>query len=193
MLVMGCLLGNLSPLSAAGQEPITHYQVLFSPDDSVASELISLIEKEDKSIKIAIYSLTHRGISKALMEAHARGVDVEIIVDPSSVKTNSPARKMGEINLPVFVWNPRVASKDSKGEKKVKRRKALMHDKFCILGDNKVWTGSFNFTFQAASNRENVLILESAEVASRYLKEFERLKELGGVPLEKHLAEGKLP
>jgi phosphatidylserine/phosphatidylglycerophosphate/cardiolipin synthase-like enzyme len=175
------------PLSAA-QEPITRYQVLFSPEDSVATELIALIEKEKKSIKAAIYCLTHYAIANALMDAHVRGVDVQVIVDPTSVKTRSAARRMGNANLPIFVWNPPTTYHISKSGKRTKQRKALMHDKFCVLGDRMVWTGSFNFSIQAASNSENVLILESAEIASRYLKEFERLKRTHCCPFREYLA-----
>jgi phosphatidylserine/phosphatidylglycerophosphate/cardiolipin synthase-like enzyme len=184
-------LSFLLPLSAA-QEPITRYQVLFSPEDSVATELISLIEKENKSIKAAIYCLTHYGIANALMDAHVRGVDVQIIVDPTSIKARSAARRMGNANLSVFVWNPPATYHVSKNGKRAKQRKSLMHDKFCVLGDRKVWTGSFNFSIQAASNSENVLILESSEVASRYLKEFERLKQAYCSPIKVYLAEKNL-
>jgi phosphatidylserine/phosphatidylglycerophosphate/cardiolipin synthase-like enzyme len=64
-----------------------------------------------------------------------------------------------------------------------------MHDKFCVLGESKVWTGSFNFTFEATrANRENVVVLESAQIARCYLEEFERLKNAGCVPLKEYLA-----
>ena len=73
-----------------------------------------------------------------------------------------------------------VESRRGHHGKKTKKRRSLMHDKFCVLGDNRVWTGSFNFTAEAANaNQENVILLENEEIASRYLKEFERLKKEG--------------
>jgi phosphatidylserine/phosphatidylglycerophosphate/cardiolipin synthase-like enzyme len=167
------------------KDPVAHYKILFSPDGQVADELIALIKKENKSIKAAVYCLMHRGISKALIDAHKRGVDVEVIVDPYSVKSRAPVKTMQAASLPVFVWNPPEVIRVNRKGKSVKQKKPLMHDKFCVLGDSKVWTGSFNFTFQASSaNRENVVLLESKEAASQYLKEFERLKKSGCVPLK---------
>jgi len=173
-----------TPFLVAECEPIANYQVLFSPDEAVAEELISLIDKETKSIKAAVYTLMHRGIAKALVNAHKRGVHVEVIVDPHSVRARSPVKKMGSSSLPVFVWNPDISKEQ--GEKQA--RVPLMHDKFCVFGNNRVWTGSFNFTFQASNyNRENVLILENAQVAQRYLEEFEKVKQAGCISLKEYL------
>lgn len=162
------------------KEPIANYQVLFSPEDHVADQLIALIEKEQKSIKAAVYCLMHRGIVNALIKAYERGVQVEVIVDPYSIKPRSPVKKMHEAKLPLFVWNPSMPTIQTKSGRKVKKRRPLMHDKFCVLGDKRVWTGSFNFTFEATNaNRENVIILESREIALLYLEEFEHLKKEG--------------
>jgi phosphatidylserine/phosphatidylglycerophosphate/cardiolipin synthase-like enzyme len=177
---------SLSPLSfAQAKEPITNYEVLFSPHDHVADELIALIGKEKKSVKAAVYCLMHHGIAKALIDAHKRGVRVEVIVDPYSIKARSPVKKMAEANLPVYVWNPQMPVEIRKG-RTIKKRKPLMHDKFCVLGDNRVWTGSFNFTFEAEkNNQENVIVLENTGIADKYLKEFDRLKKAGCVAYEK--------
>ena len=192
-----CLLFSLLILSttslslAEEREPITNYEVLFSPQDHVADELIALIGKEKKSVKTAVYCLMHRGIAKALIDAHKRGVLVEVIVDPYSVKSRSPVKKMAEANLGIYVWNPEMPVEMKEG-KALKKRRPLMHDKFCILGDNRVWTGSFNFTFEAEkANQENVIIVENAEVAQRYLKEFKRLKKSGCVGYEEFVAQKK--
>jgi phosphatidylserine/phosphatidylglycerophosphate/cardiolipin synthase-like enzyme len=174
------------------KEPIANYQVLFSPKDHVADELIGLIEKEQKSIKAAVYCLMHRGIAKALIDAHQRGVHVEVIIDPYSIKSRSPVKKMREANISIFVWNPSVPTIQTKNERKIKKRRPLMHDKFCILGNNLVWTGSFNFTFEAThANRENVIVLENKEIASRYLEEFEHLKREGCQTFSEYLSQLK--
>jgi len=178
----------ISPLIAQEKEPISNYQVLFSPRDHLADELISMIEKERKSIKVAVYCLTHRGIVKALTQAQERGVAIEVIVDPYSLRAKSVLRQMDKVPFPVFVWNPDVQFKQLKNGKTLKKKQPLMHDKFCVLGNDRVWTGSFNFTLDATSvHQENALVVENTTLASSYLAEFERIKKSGCIPLKTYL------
>ena len=108
----------------------------------------------------------HRGVAKALIEAKKRGVDIELIVDPYSVKVRSPLKKMADAQIPIFVWNPPPVVSNNRW----KQQKPLMHEKFCIFGRDTIWTGSFNFTFQAdTANCENVIVLENRGIATQYL------------------------
>jgi hypothetical protein len=81
-LVALAAMPSLFAVKTTGKEPIVNYQVLFSPDDKIADELISLIGMEKRSIKAAVYCLMHRGIANALIDAHERGVNVEVISFP---------------------------------------------------------------------------------------------------------------
>ena len=169
---------------AASLEPITNYRVLFSPQDHLSDQLVECIEKEQERICAAVYCLTHHPVAHALIRAHKRGVKVEVLVDPFSVKSRSPLQKLFDQGISLFVWNPPMDLQ------KPKKKKPLMHDKFCVFGNKKVWTGSFNFTFEGThSNQENAIVLENPEVAARYLKEFERLKTQGGVPYASYTQE----
>ncbi len=56
----------------------------------------------------------------------------------------------------------------------------LMHNKFCVLGDDVVVTGSFNPTYNGEhKNDNNVVVLKSKTLAENYLEEFEDLKAGG--------------
>jgi len=55
---------------------------------------------------MAIYSLTHRAISEALVRAKTRGVEIELIVDPFSVKARSPLVRIAAVGIPIYVWDP---------------------------------------------------------------------------------------
>ncbi|MGW8431227.1 phospholipase D-like domain-containing protein [Curtobacterium citreum] len=63
----------------------------------------------------------------------------------------------------------------------------LMHDKFIVrLHRGKpvaVWTGSFNFTVNAASNIENAVEIHDKTIAAAFLDEFARIASLSE-PLE---------
>ena len=53
----------------------------------------------------------------------------------------------------------------------------FMHNKVIIIDDRIVVTGSYNFSENAESNDENMLILESSRIADVYTQYFDRLFE----------------
>ncbi|MEN9343283.1 MAG: hypothetical protein RLZZ453_70 [Chlamydiota bacterium] len=166
---------------------VSNHRVLFSPEDHLAEELISLIEKERSSIRLAAYYLSHKQVIKALIYAHERGVNVQVVLDPKSLRSEAIIDQMKKLPFPVLVFDPPITYRVLKNGKKVRQRKPLMHDKFCVFGEDRVWTGSFNFTLDASRvNKENALIVESREIASSYLAEFEKIKNLSSRDLSKH-------
>ncbi len=64
-----------------------------------------------------------------------------------------------------------------------------MHDKFAIFGGKLLWTGSFNFTYDAdTSNQENVLLLDDAPAIKAFEEQFTALKRKGSLPYTDYLA-----
>lgn len=55
-------------------------------------------------------------------------------------------------------------------------KEGVMHHKF-IVADAVTWTGSYNFTFQATRNYENILRIDAPEIARLYLQEATELAE----------------
>lgn len=160
-----------SPLWLEAKKEEALCQVYFSPKDHLAERLIDLIEREEKHIQIAAYCLTHRKIAQALIQARGRGVVVELILDPYSLKAGSMSEVV-KAGIPVYIWEP-----TSRSAKNKKFKQALMHDKFCVFGKKIVWTGSYNFTYKAtSSNQENAVVLESAALAGQFSEQFEEIK-----------------
>ncbi len=151
----------------------------FSPDDDVRSILISLIEQEQVSICIAIYSFTDRMIAKALDQARQRGVAIDIVVDPSCLYDRySKIDQLLKDNITILIYNPK--SRKNNG---AKRASGLMHNKFALFGKNNgeksiLWTGSFNFTRSGhLYNQENIIILDDQLVVKKYMQRFEHIKK----------------
>ncbi len=53
----------------------------FSPLRGAAQVVIGFIDRVDRSLDCAIYSLTHDSITDALIRAHKRGVKIRILMD----------------------------------------------------------------------------------------------------------------
>ncbi len=181
--IIGSLASLLMCSAAIGSvhEPITSYEIRFSQADQLIDNFIARIEAEKSSIKIATYSLMDRKIASALIAAHRRGVAVEILVDPFSIKSRGPSKKIAKSELPFYVWCP-------KGPK-FKGAKQTLNDAFCLFGNQTVWAGAFNFTGDVKHNvsSENVIILEQEAVSIEYAKEFERMKKEGSLTYEEFI------
>lgn len=52
-----------------------------------------------------------------------------------------------------------------------------MHNKFAVIDHQIVWTGSYNLTYTAPFNTNNVVVIKDEAVAAAYTHEFE---EMGG-------------
>ncbi len=154
--------------------PTPLIETYFSPKDHVADKLIALIEQETLSIKAAVYCMTHRGIIKALSDAKRRGVDVELIIDPFTIKARAPLRRMVQTGMSVLIWDPQWKQAVDKG----RPREPLMHHKFCIFGSiGAVWTGSFNFTSEASNaNQENALLIKDPQQVMLFEEQFNEIK-----------------
>lgn len=149
-------------------------KALFSPDDNIPQTLIQLIHNEQASIKAAVFSFTDGDIAHALVDAHRRGIDVELITDISG--TRDKFNKIGilqKYGIKVHIYNPKIVTIFNN----------IMHNKFVLFGKNVngkslLWTGSFNFTKSAGmNNQENVLVLDEMHLIECYEKQFNILKE----------------
>lgn len=179
-----------SPIPAQAPSPTT-VRVLFSPDDHPTEELLAMLNHARSKIYAAIYMLTDKHIAQALCDAKHRGVDVQIILDPSSmegVAGKGPFLKQN--NIDVFVFKPPAPKKAKHGhhawhkhshndpEAHAPAKKnpfwhgAIMHNKFALI-DEKVWTGSFNWTISAnQKNEENVIIVDDPKAYKKYFERF---------------------
>ncbi|MCW3479520.1 phospholipase D-like domain-containing protein [Neisseriaceae bacterium JH1-16] len=75
-LVLATLLGAQSFSFAAPS-----VQVGFSPEGSARKLVLNVIGSATKSIQMMGYSFTAPDIMQALVEAHARGVEVRVVID----------------------------------------------------------------------------------------------------------------
>ena len=137
--------------------------VYFSPHGGCTESIIKQIDNAKSEILVQAYSFTSTPIAKSLLEAHKRGVRVEVILDKSQKTQNySSATFLANSKIPTFI--------DS--------NHAIAHNKVMIIDGNTVITGSFNFTKAAESkNAENLLIIKSDEIAKIYIDNWNNHKD----------------
>lgn len=158
--------GEISATSKSLDPSSIIEKVLFSPQDDIGTVLISFIEKESRSIKIAMYLFTDKKIAQALLDAAKRGVQIEVITDPCCLQNKfNKILMLSQERIPVWIYQ----SPDPKGN--------VMHNKFIVFGDGYIWTGSFNATQSAQQrNQENVIVLKDEWLMQTYSDQFEKIK-----------------
>lgn len=133
----------------------------FSPNGGCQEAVIREISKAQKTIDIAMYSFTSREIAQALVEAKGRKLNIRIVFDKGQEKeTYSKGMYLLKYGFDV----------------RYDTGLGLMHNKFAIIDDKVLITGSFNWTASAEErNEENLLILTDQAVIKAYKKRFEYL------------------
>lgn len=147
------------------------WAVLFSPgargnQDNAAyilDRLIGIIDAARSSIHIAAFETDLTLFAEALLRAQARGVDVRWITDDEHGMDADGEEGRGQFAL---LEDAGVPLRDD-------LRSDLMHNKFVIVDGHIVWTGSMNLTSNdLRRNNNNVVIIESPEVAAVFEAEF---------------------
>ncbi len=143
----------------------TSVYIRFSPDDGIDDMIESLISAANDSVYMLAYSFASRDIAERLQAADDDGLDVIVICEDSKAYTDGGGQcgPLSEAGLAVYV--------DGYPD-------TLMHEKVIILDNSVVIAGSYNFTRSADKrNDEQVLVIQSRDVADQFLAEFDKILE----------------
>jgi phosphatidylserine/phosphatidylglycerophosphate/cardiolipin synthase-like enzyme len=140
----------------------TDAQVYFSPHGGCTDAIVKELGKAKSEILVQAYSFTSKEIAKALIDAHKRGIQTQIILDKSNKsKKYSAGDFTAHMGIPTYI----------------DFRHAIAHNKIIIIDRETVITGSFNFTKAAENNNaENLLIIRSKELAKEYIENWNEHK-----------------
>ncbi|HBY57437.1 MAG: Phospholipase D/Transphosphatidylase [Parcubacteria bacterium 32_520] len=136
-------------------------EVYFSLYDDPESIIIENIDNAKESINIAMYTFTDREIAQAILRAKDRGVDIKIYLDHSQVTAEYSKSRY-------FVKNGI--------EVRISSNSYIMHNKFAVIDNKIVITGSYNWTASAGErNDENLLVIDDKNVIEKYQTQFNNL------------------
>lgn len=151
--------------SAEVQPGSTQWHVYFSPKGGCTEAVVEALGKARSRVLVQAYSFTSAPIAKALVEAHRRGVKVEVLLDKSQrTEKYSSATFVSNNGIPCFI----------------DAQHTIAHNKVMVIDDQTVITGSFNFTKAAEqSNAENLLVIHDAEMAAKYTANWQAHRQHG--------------
>ena len=138
-------------------------EVYFSLYDDPESIIIKNIDNANSFINIAMYTFTDREIAQAILRAKDRGVDIKIYLDYSQV--NAEYSKSRYFVNNAIIEDIRISSNNY-----------IMHNKFAVIDNKIVITGSYNWTASAGErNDENLLVIDDKNIVKKYQNQFNNL------------------
>mgnify|MGYP006100996633 CR=1 FL=1 len=153
----------VNELEHAYYRPQPKYQdAFFFPNMANVKKVVKYISMAKRQIDLSIFSFTNDDLANEIIAAHKRGVAVRIITDDEAMKgKGADAQRCSDAGIPV-----RTDSEE----------RFHMHNKFMVVDQTFLLTGSFNWTFQAGkSNQENVIIVDGDYYIEKYNSEFNKI------------------
>lgn len=133
-------------------ETAKNIEIYFCPRDDCGKIFEENIKSANSSVHCALYDLNLKNLITAL-SSKSKNADVKVVIDNS----NNESQIKGD-----------GVEADS--------NKQLMHNKFCVIDDYTVISGSFNPTFNDNfRNSNNVVVVYSKTLAGNYEGEFQEL------------------
>jgi phosphatidylserine/phosphatidylglycerophosphate/cardiolipin synthase-like enzyme len=127
----------------------------------IEKKLIEMICDSNKSIKIAMAWFTSNDLKNCILDKKRQSskIEIEIVVDDNEINENYFLDYTPKFDDLGIIIKPKVSSK-------------FLHNKFMLIDDKTVITGSYNFSKKAKSNLENIVVIQSESLCSYYLRIF---------------------
>jgi hypothetical protein len=134
--------------------------------DNIAERIQQEIRKAQKSVFIAVAWFTNKHIFNELVQKSKNGCSISLIISNDLINENS------SIDFSQLITSNSSVYKIGNGDTE------LMHNKFCIIDYSTVITGSYNWSYKAETNFENVIITTNdTTLAEQFILEFNNIRK----------------
>lgn len=133
--------------------------------DSIADRIHLELEQASNSIYIAVAWLTNRNLFNVLLKKAQQGITVQLMLSNDRINKQSYVdyNQLNILNSAAYLIG------DGRAD--------LMHNKFCVIDSNTVINGSYNWSYKAEQNHENILITKGDTVlAEQFIKQFKKIR-----------------
>jgi hypothetical protein len=133
--------------------------------ENIAERIQHEIGKAQKSVFIAVAWFTNKNLFNELVNKARNGCTVSLIISNDNINLNS------SIDFEQLLTDKSKVYKIGNGDTE------LMHNKFCVIDYSTVITGSYNWSYKAESNFENVIITSNdTTLAEQFISEFNNIR-----------------
>lgn len=129
--------------------------------NDIQKQILDELDAAQVSIKVVMAWFTNQTLADKLIEKYNEGLDVSVLYFRDGVNKQHGV-DLGEI--------PTKGIRSDNG--------GIMHNKFCVIDNQVVITGSYNWSENAEfRNDENITIQRDSKSASKYSVEYRRLEK----------------
>ncbi|MFN3899106.1 MAG: phospholipase D-like domain-containing protein [Alishewanella aestuarii] len=129
--------------------------------EDIGFHIFQELMKARESVKICVAWISWQKYVPIFDQLTSKGITVEVIYNDDAINKNNfypPSHK-------TYLYPVRA------------RGNALMHNKFCIIDDSTILTGSFNWSNNARFHFENIVVIENdLKLVKKFLTEYQDLK-----------------
>jgi hypothetical protein len=128
---------------------------------NIKNEIIGQLKKAVQNIKVAIAWLTDEDIIRTLTQSAENGISVQVVMSESKENFRNVSKWKDYLK---FGGKLHIATPK------------FLHHKFCIIDSRIIINGSYNWTYFAQSNEENILVIDidnTIQEDSKLLKAFD--------------------
>jgi len=141
----------------------------------IRQQIIDRLAGAKETVLVAVAWLTDRELFDGLVACQRRGVPVSLAVldDHLNRKSSIAWERLTALGGKLY-WIPEGTN-----------RAGSLHHKFCLIDNDTVINGSFNWTNRASSADENIIVMQGdASFAEQFRQAFEQLLEKHGHYIE---------
>ena len=125
---------------------------------NIQSKISELLDTAEFDVKIAVAWFTDENLINKVKKLAKAGVNITIIIYDDRINNKDLFKELYHLNCKIYL------------------SKKLMHNKFCVIDDEIVINGSYNWTYSAHSNNENITVTYSnIEFTENFVEEFQKL------------------
>lgn len=133
--------------------------------ENIADRIQTEIRKAQKSVFIAVAWFTNKSLFDEILKKAKNGCSVSLIISNDIINTNSQNdfKQLEKYNSKFY----KVGNSDTE----------LMHNKFCVIDFSTIITGSYNWSYKAESNFENIIVNSNdTALAEQFISEFNQIR-----------------
>jgi phosphatidylserine/phosphatidylglycerophosphate/cardiolipin synthase-like enzyme len=139
-------------------------------DENIEDIIIENISEAKKELCIAMAWFTSYALMDELDKIKGRGVEIKVVI--SNEKKN--LEEENESKLRKVCTELKIANLSKTDKRKYD---GLMHNKYCIIDDERVIDGSYNWSRSNSfgNNEEHIIVIESKIVAKKFKNNFNKI------------------